>query len=102
VQTDDTLMSVQSILSLAMFKPKRRKGKERSAASVGASIGASLGARSGPFSAGVGAGLGGAAGYIAGALTPGCGSKKLLPDGGREEPTADRHEAGVAIPVEEE
>lgn len=77
-----------------MFEPNRTKGKERSAASVGASIGASLGGKRGPFSAGLGAGLGGTAGYIAGALTPGCDSKRLLPDGGREE--------GVAIPVEEE
>jgi hypothetical protein len=102
VQTDDTLMSVQSILSLVMFKPNRTKGKERSAASVGASIGASLGARSGPFSAGVGAGLGGAAGYIAGALTPGCGGTKLLPDGGQRDTSDGRRDEGVAIPVEEE
>lgn len=85
-----------------MFKPKRKNSKERSAASVGASIGASLGAKRGPFAAGLGAGLGGATGYIAGALTPGCGGKKLLPDGGQQEARDERRDEGVAIPVGED
>lgn len=95
-------MSVESIASLAMFKPKRTNSTERSAASVGASIGASLGGKRGPFSAGLGAGLGGAAGYIAGALTPDCGGRKLLPDGGQRDARDERRDEGVAIPVAEE
>jgi outer membrane lipoprotein SlyB len=85
-----------------MFTPKRKNGKERSAASIGASIGASLGGKSGPFGAGIGAGFGGAVGYIAGALTPGCSGKRLLPDGGQSDARDGRRDEGVAIPVDEE
>ena len=62
---------------------------EKGAASIGASIGARLGAKTGPVGAGVGAGLGAAGGYIADELTPSCPGSggKLMPDGGRVEPT---------------
>lgn len=68
---------------------------EKGATSVGASIGARLGAKTGPVGAGIGAGLGAAGGYIADELTPSCPSgAKLMPDGGRVEPT-DTEEAGA-------
>ena len=62
---------------------------EKGAASIGASIGARLGAKTGPVGAGIGAGLGAAGGYIADELTPSCPGSggKLMPDGGRVEPT---------------
>lgn len=81
------------------------KAKERTAASFGASVGASLGR--GPVSAGVAAGFGGALGYVAGAVTScGCGSKRLVPDGGRSEhrSTAEANDeplGRVTIPVED-